>query len=662
MKFQLEAIDPYTQARASTVTTLHGEIHTPVFMPVATHAAMRGQSADTMRSLGYEVLLGNTYHLLLRPGPEVFKKFSGIHRFMNWGRAVLTDSGGFQIFSMSKHLSMSEEGATFRSYVDGKYICLTPELSIQTQGAINSDIMMVLDQCVPSTSTFEVAKAALELTYRWAKRSLNARGDSQQALFGIVQGACYESLRRHSAEQISSLPFDGFALGGLAVGESKNEREDTTQYTAAILPTHKPRYLMGVGTPIDLVEAVARGIDMFDCILPTSLGSQGVGFTSTGKIDLRRGVYKFIDEALDRQCDCVTCKSYSKAYLHHLAKAGEHLCGQLVGFHNLSFYKKLMSEMRSSILEGTFKKYYDDVRTKVGKADDENPPIQPKRKSPRKSFTRGDYEVVTHSEGVGKIRQVSSGETMHSVSNPKEEAEALYVNQSGFRESVSVPGHLLIVWDVGLGAASNAMAFVGAYELEERPRECKIISFESDLDSLKLALQHPALFQHLNHPAPHAIANEGKWLSKKGRLSWDLLEGDFLSNMTKVSKPDVIVFDPFSYKTDGKLWQLRALRALFKATCDKALMLFTYSSATRARAAFLAAGFHVAKGVGIGPKVDTTVVCNTLAAAGSNFAMLDTSWLQRWERSDARHPEDIADDERGLFEKAIREHPQFRKN
>lgn len=379
----VEAQDPWSGARALTIRTLHGEVQTPIFMPVATQAALKFTDLDDAKSLDYQILLANTYHLLIRPGPEVFERHGDIHRFMRWHHSVLTDSGGFQLFSLSKQISMSEEGASFRSYTDGRRIILTPERSIEMQKTIGSDIMMVLDHCISSTSDEATTRAALELTTRWAKRSFEARGDSPQALFGIVQGGCYSHLRKESAQQITEIPFDGFALGGLAVGETKAEREDTTEFAAQLLPADKPRYLMGVGTPIDLLEAVRRGVDMFDCIMPTSLGGQGVAFTSRGKVDLRRGVYKFSDESLDQVCSCATCSRFSRSYLHHLVKAKEPIVTQLVSHHNLTFYRLLMQRMRQAILEGTFRSLYEREAPLLVGTDVENPPLaQPKRRRP----------------------------------------------------------------------------------------------------------------------------------------------------------------------------------------------------------------------------------------------------------------------------------------
>jgi queuine tRNA-ribosyltransferase len=354
----VDAHDSQSGARALTITTLHGEVKTPIFMPVATQAALRHVDLTFAESLDYQVLLANTYHLIIRPGIERFRSVGGIHPFMRWPRSVLTDSGGFQLFSLSKQIRLTEEGAIFRSYTDGKQIMLSPEYSIEMQRAIGSDIMMVLDHCISSTSSESQLREALHRTTRWAKRSLAARGDSRQALFGIIQGGCNQQLRRESAQFITDLPFDGFAIGGLAVGETRTAREDTIECTAELLPVTRPRYVMGIGTPIDLLEAVKRGTDMFDCILPTALATQGVAFTSTGKVDLRRGVYGDVEAPLDSQCSCSTCSRFTRSYLHHLVKAKESVAPVFLSTHNLTFYRSLIKRMRDAILESRFNELY----------------------------------------------------------------------------------------------------------------------------------------------------------------------------------------------------------------------------------------------------------------------------------------------------------------
>jgi queuine tRNA-ribosyltransferase len=373
LDFRLEAQATGSRARAARFRTLHNEVLTPLFMPVGTQATVKAQLPQSLEDSGSQVLLANTYHLLLRPGPQVFERMGGIHRFMNWSRSVLTDSGGYQIFSLPHSRSMTEAGAVFQSYIDGRTILLSPEVSIATQRAIGSDIMMVLDQCIASTAPESAARAALELTHRWARRSLEARGDSPQSMFGIVQGALFPELRRESADALLGLPFDGFAIGGLAVGEAKSQREDLCEFTAGLLPADKPRYLMGVGTPIDILEAVHRGMDMFDCIIPTQMAQRGGVFTSRGFLQFRRSVYKYADEKLDPACDCLTCLSFSRAYLHHLTKTKEPLGWQLLGQHNIHFYHQLMREIRQSILDDRFMDLYSRKRAVLELEDQDNP-------------------------------------------------------------------------------------------------------------------------------------------------------------------------------------------------------------------------------------------------------------------------------------------------
>jgi queuine tRNA-ribosyltransferase len=369
----IDARDSRSRARALTIHTLHGAVETPIFMPVATLGALRHVDLAFAEQLDYGILLANTYHLMIRPGQEHFSALGGLHSFIRWPRSLLTDSGGFQLFSLSKQIRVKEEGASFRSYTDGRQLLLSPESSIAMQRALGSDIMMVLDHCIPSTSSISELRQALELTTRWAKRSLAARGDSPQALFGIVQGGCHKDLREESAQQITALPFDGFALGGLAVGEPRAEREATIEHAAELLPQDKPRYVMGIGTPIDLLEAVRRGADMFDCIMPTALAGQGVGFTPHGKVDLRRGVYRTLDIPLDRSCQCTTCSRFSRAYLHHLVKSKEPIVWQHLSVHNLTFYRNLMRCMREAIIADSFAELYAREATGIAAIDLEFP-------------------------------------------------------------------------------------------------------------------------------------------------------------------------------------------------------------------------------------------------------------------------------------------------
>jgi queuine tRNA-ribosyltransferase len=355
--FTLHAVDPDSRARRGTLVTAHGPIETPAFMAVGTRASVTGFSPADLAEIGAQVVLGNTYHLMLRPGPELFRRVGGIHNFMRWSGPVLTDSGGYQIFSLAADRTLSEEGARFKGYTDQQMHMLSPERSIEVQTAIGSDIMMVLDVCVDSRSDEATTRAAMDRTHRWAARSLAARTDDAQALFAIVQGGLFPELRRASAEQLTSQPFDGFAIGGLAVGDARSEREDMTGFAAELLPSDRPRYLMGVGTPPDLLNAIAAGVDMFDCILPTLLGGQGMAFTSTGRVRLTRVPNASQDVPLDATCPCSTCTTFSRAYLHHLFKASEPLGPRLVSLHNLHHYHSLMGEARRAIEAGTYAAY-----------------------------------------------------------------------------------------------------------------------------------------------------------------------------------------------------------------------------------------------------------------------------------------------------------------
>lgn len=344
--------------------TRRGPVETPAFMAVGTHAHVRNLSVEDVLEADAPVMLGNTYHLMLRPGIEVFKHFGGIHRYIDWHRPILTDSGGFQIFSLEGERKIFERGAHFRSYLDNSRHILSPERSIEVQQAIGSDIMMVLDVCVPSTSDEPTTLDAMKRTHRWALRSLAQRnkGDLTQALFAIVQGGVFESLRRESAGFLTQHPFDGFAIGGLAVGETKDELEGMTELVTPLLPQDKPRYLMGVGTPRDLVEAVRRGVDMFDCIIPNKMGQQGYAYTFTGQIRLQRMEFEFKDEPIDPTCDCRVCQRYSRGYLHHLMRGKHQLGWRMLGLHNLRHYQRLMRKMRDAIRGGAFPQLYAELR------------------------------------------------------------------------------------------------------------------------------------------------------------------------------------------------------------------------------------------------------------------------------------------------------------
>lgn len=671
LHFSIAAETPGSSARAGAFETRHGSVLTPVFMPVGTQATVKCQTVETLRETGATVLLANTYHLMLRPGADVFRAFGGIHRFMNWQGPVLTDSGGYQLFSLRHARTMDEKGALFQSYIDGRWLLLSPETSIGMQRDIGGDIMMALDPCIPSTAGRSEAGDAVERTYRWAIRSLAARGDSPQALFGIVQGAAFSDLRERSAEQIASLPFDGFAVGGLAVGESKEQREDLTATAAALLPRDRPRYLMGVGTPVDILEAVHRGVDLFDCIIPTSLAQRGTAYTSEGRLHLRRGWYRLQDQPLDPTCACATCRAYTRAYLHHLIKADEVLGWHLIGRHNLSFYHGMMREIRSAIVAGGFSGYYREKRESLARVDGDAPGARHPRPRPARRMLLGNYEVVTAPQGFSSIRQCSSGEVMHAVSDPVEEARLLYVEQSRLGARLRADGDRdLVIWDVGLGAATNAMAALRCMEeamathTHGRLRPLRIVSFERDLDPLRLAIRHSARFPHLHHAAPSALLRDARWEHASGLLLWILIEGDFLERMDTAPRPDLIFYDPFSFKTDVSLWAPKTFAQIFRATAQGDAALYTYSASTAVRAALLWAGFHVARGMPIGPKTETTVAATrpeSLRMPGYPvLPLLDRPWLERWERSGSKFPMGVAENARDEFENRIRNHPQFR--
>jgi len=682
-RFELKATAKDSRARRGSFTTLHGRVETPVFMPVGTQATVKAQTLSSLTEVKSQVLLANTYHLLLRPGMEVFKKLGGIHQFMKWNGPVLTDSGGFQIFSLPHSRKMTDEGAQFKSYVDGKVFLLSPELSIEMQRAIGSDIMMVLDQCVPSTSEYRVAHEAMVRTHAWAKRSLAARGESQQALFGIIQGACFPDLRKQSAETLTQMAFDGFAIGGLAVGETKAQREDFTELSADLLPRELPRYLMGVGTPSDILEAVHRGVDMFDCILPTSLAQRGTAFTSVAKLQLRRSAYKFMDEALDPRCSCYTCRTYSKAYIHHLIKADETLGWHLLGLHNLTFYHGLMDQIREAIVEDRFGEFYRQTREVLQETDGELTQQRLRAQKSSQSYTPeanilspgligldeslGDFQVRYCEKGFYSIQQKSSGEVMHSVNPPMVEARDLYLTQSQFLSRVQENDKAeLVIWDVGLGAATNAMSVVHAYERshEKSQRPVHLVSFEIDLNPLRLAHQNLKCFPYLQHPAVEQLMEKGVWQSETAPIRWSLILGDFQETLSEAPVPDLIYFDPFSYKTNPGLWG----RSIFKRIFDHCqassglphpVELFTYSASTSFRAALLSAGFYVGRGVGTGPKSETTLATNH-PRAGAPYRLVDRDWLKRWSKSSAKYPLDLPEEEQLLFQEKIMQHPQWK--
>ncbi|MFP3921300.1 MAG: tRNA guanosine(34) transglycosylase Tgt [Dichotomicrobium sp.] len=342
-------------ARTGELVTARGTIRTPAFMPVGTAATVKAMFPETVREAGADIILGNTYHLMLRPGAERIARLGGLHRFMNWSGPILTDSGGFQVMSLSKLRKLSEDGVTFQSHIDGSTHLLTPERAVEIQCLLGADIQMQLDECPPYPCTREEAASAVGLSLRWARRARNAFGSQAapgQALFGIVQGSIHPDLRARSAEGLVEMDFPGYAIGGLAVGEGAALMLDTLAQTTPHLPEEKPRYLMGVGTPLDIVEAVARGVDMFDCVMPTRSGRHGQAFTWAGKLNLRNAVHADDPAPLDSQSDCPAARDYSRAYLHHLVKAGEYLAPMLLTWANVWFYQDLMQAIRDAIREG----------------------------------------------------------------------------------------------------------------------------------------------------------------------------------------------------------------------------------------------------------------------------------------------------------------------
>jgi queuine tRNA-ribosyltransferase len=341
-------------ARRGRLTTAHGTVETPAFMPVGTVGTVKGMLPDAVRETGAEILLGNTYHLMLRPTAERVAQLGGLHRFMNWPRPILTDSGGFQVMSLNDLRSLTEEGVTFRSHLDGSKHFLTPERSIQIQHMLDSNVTMCLDECTPHPAAHEQAAVSMRMSMRWAARSKAAFVERRgYGLFGIVQGSVYEDLRAESAEALSGIGFDGYAVGGLAVGEGQQTMFEVLDFTVPRLPTDRPRYLMGVGRPSDLIGGVRRGIDMFDCVMPTRSGRTGQAFVRRGVVNIKNARHAHDDRPLDAECRCPACRSYSRAYLHHLFKAGEMLGPILLTWHNLSFYQDLMASLRCAIAAGT---------------------------------------------------------------------------------------------------------------------------------------------------------------------------------------------------------------------------------------------------------------------------------------------------------------------
>ena len=354
--FKLEHTDGL--ARAGRINTDHGEIRTPVFMPVATQGSVKALDPVDLQTLGTQIVLGNAYHLYLRPGSQKIKEFGGLHSFMGWPNSILTDSGGFQGFSLQHLRKINPDGITFKSHIDGSSHDLTPESVIQIQNEIGSDIMMPLDVCLsPESSKTELIEA-MDLTSNWLRRSINYHNDSStQALFGIVQGGLYSDLRKQSADELSDYELPGYSIGGLSVGETKEEMYPIVEITSKLLPLSKPRYLMGVGSPEDLVECVVRGIDMFDCVLPTRVARKGAMYTKYGRRNVTRAEYKDQNSSFDPDCDCYSCTNFTAGYIHHLFKAKEYLAYRLASIHNLRFLMSIMMDLRQAIQKGSIQKY-----------------------------------------------------------------------------------------------------------------------------------------------------------------------------------------------------------------------------------------------------------------------------------------------------------------
>ena len=361
IKYTLEVKDG--NARAGVIETPHGKIETPVFMPVGTQATVKAMTKEELEEINSQIILGNTYHLYLNPGDDLVDDFGGLHKFMRWDRPILTDSGGFQVFSLGSLRRIKEEGVHFRSHLDGSKHFLSPEKSISIQNNLGSDIMMVLDECPPGMSSREYLIPSIERTTRWAKRCIDAnKNKDRQGLFAIVQGGIYEDLRDKSFEELSQYDedFAGYALGGLAVGEPREDMYRILEYITPKLPENKPRYLMGVGEPLDMLEAVESGIDMMDCVQPTRIGRHGTVFTKYGRLVIKNKVYELDDRPLDEGCDCYACKNYTRGHIRHLFKAKEILGQRLATYHNLHFLIKLMNDSREAIKEGRFKEFKDE--------------------------------------------------------------------------------------------------------------------------------------------------------------------------------------------------------------------------------------------------------------------------------------------------------------
>jgi queuine tRNA-ribosyltransferase len=667
LTFSIQAID--AKARAGCLTTAHGVVQTPAFMPVGTRAAVTGLTAQELRELGAEMILGNTYHLALRPGPEAMRQLGGLHRFMGWDRGILTDSGGFQIFSLAPDRVVTEAGARFRSYVDGREHLLTPESSIAVQEALGSDVMMVLDVCPPSAAPSAEVEAAMQRTHRWALRSLQARRSDAQALFAIVQGGLSLAWRAQSAEFLAQHGFDGFAIGGVAVGDTRSQRSEVIAAAAERLPQQRPRYLMGVGTPPEMLLAIAQGVDLFDCVLPTSLAFQGTAFTSTGRVRLARLEHRLAEVPLDADCTCPTCRSHPRSYLHHLMKSRESLLPRLLAVHNLHHYLELMRRARAAIHAGGYAtflrttlaaidRHEHDASARVPGRRAEAPassepasPASPASPAPR-------FEIVTTTSGAPAMLARDVGEVMHPGLGATAEAEQLYVAQARLADRLAEGGAPLVLFDVGLGAAANALAAVRcARAAPAGSRRLLVYSFERDLGALALAASVDGAarlrWSAADRTAALTLLERGEY--EESQFRWQLIAGDALASLARVPQlADLVFWDPWSPRSNAELWTTRAFTML-RQHCAPGALLFTYSRATAVRSALLLAGFHVGAGAVVGTKETTAAAL----APARPAQPLDRRWLARLQRSSAALPSDVAAADMPVALAQIAAHAQF---
>lgn len=374
VSFQVLGKDPSTGARLGLLKTAHGDVETPAFMPVGTQGTVKSLLPETVRELGAGMILANTYHLYLRPGHRLIESLGGLHRFMNWGGPILTDSGGFQVYSLSRLRKIEEAGVTFQSHIDGSRHFLGPEEAVEIQESLGSDIMMCFDECIPHPAGYAYAEQSMERTLRWAARCRDARTKDGRALFGIVQGGMYHDLRKRSAEGTVRTGFDGYALGGLSVGETKEEMFGVVEFTAPLLPEDRPRYVMGVGTPGDILECVCRGVDLFDCVLPTRTARNGMLFTNSGKLVIKHAQYRTDETPVDPSCDCYTCRHYSRAYLRHLYLSREILALVLNTIHNVRYYLRFTESIREAVRKGRAGDFLKKFRENQAASDPQGKP------------------------------------------------------------------------------------------------------------------------------------------------------------------------------------------------------------------------------------------------------------------------------------------------